>query len=941
MSTTKEARPRVHAAGAHGWRGSLLALIGTLAVTAQMASGPRLEFSGSAGTSGVAVVCDVTNGWLLTYSSPDLAGLGGGEWRMEQAGEASRAQFLPVATGDEPQRFFGALFVPLEQAGTLVPELVVVPPSTGPLPIQGHSKAWTVQVRSPLMAGLGASKVTGLLCAQVTTNLEGGLRLSLAGQAQPELVAGTGTLTLNGTLTSHASGTGAVLVEVLGRPEVSTKVTLSTHQPLWAYFSSKSQQLWVRSHFSEEQDVVLYAEVDTTRNRLFNQAGAYLVPRTNGFAIAQLLKSGVSVLSGSDTTPPIGTQECGLLSGNHGYIAYLLGGADPARASVGSVWGNPNGDRFVVASVGTNGAVLAPVPMMDGVNWHCGSINSTTTLTAIGGETTEQLAFTSATGTQLWPVVKDVGIGLAADGVELPPDSGVFCTNVTVRMAWDLVDPSTVDFGRAPLDLTAGEKWAHFEHRWEYSDFGNVTIHQTNTVVRPMRLIRLGGIQCTALYRYSPQLDRWLYVPGTIPYLGSDLSDGVPFNAVPANLNVRGNLYVDGNNAADLGEPPARVIEMLRDASGHTAVAYTFGYLPVADAAPARRLERCGTFIRFNADSLKGYPSLVEGPIGLVSGTNFVASCFTQVYDPHLGCGSATSVAWRKIGEQYRIEADFHNATGLVSVRVPMYLEGLPYQVAEQGAGGPREREGTVGPEGIELVDVNGKESFVLNVGCASVPHVGDLIAAAAAWTNGPLVAYAGDSIAEGHDGYHSVQHEGPAGDERCDIARRVFWASTNVVTGTNYGHGSQTFDAILRDDVADALSTHPKYLLVHCGVNDIANGRTWPAVLADLETLRTTCVASNAILILDDILPWNAGNDEQAATVREWNFQMSVWASTSGVHRIASHDWMGAYRASTGQMDNLRPEIAAGGVHMNAAGYALWADVILRALVEIESPSR
>lgn len=73
-----------------------------------------------------------------------------------------------------------------------------------------------------------------------------------------------------------------------------------------------------------------------------------------------------------------------------------------------------------------------------------------------------------------------------------------------------------------------------------------------------------------------------------------------------------------------------------------------------------------------------------------------------------------------------------------------------------------------------------------------------------------------------------------------------------------------------------NGLAMAPSWVVVHCGINDIETPGTWTNYY--FNQILALCRATNAIMIVDEVLPHN-GN----AGVALWNAQLANWVSTNG----------------------------------------------------------
>lgn len=220
----------------------------------------------------------------------------------------------------------------------------------------------------------------------------------------------------------------------------------------------------------------------------------------------------------------------------------------------------------------------------------------------------------------------------------------------------------------------------------------------------------------------------------------------------------------------------------------------------------------------------------------------------------------------------------------------------------------------------------------------------GELTNDVQSWTNGPFVAFVGDSITAGYPWYRPASDGGPSGDTNANLSAQLLVLSGGLVQSTNFGVQGKRWVPSgsfgLAYNVTNAAKTRPKFIFARCGVNDLIAGNAWSDVLAQMNLVRSICVASNALLVIQDILPKTSGDDAFALSIRSWNSNFTAWASTSGVRRITDHDSFAENRASTGYSDDLSASVDYDGLHLRTNAYAFWAAAVLRNLVEWSSAS-
>jgi len=215
-----------------------------------------------------------------------------------------------------------------------------------------------------------------------------------------------------------------------------------------------------------------------------------------------------------------------------------------------------------------------------------------------------------------------------------------------------------------------------------------------------------------------------------------------------------------------------------------------------------------------------------------------------------------------------------------------------------------------------------------------------------------PYLAVTGDSIPEGHNvaavpaqncgGLHIAGLTGAVVTIPWPVPNAEIMAQLKAIIGNgtvlkyqNLALGSQTFAWVASTGIVQCIAVKPKAIIIHCGINDVATAREWAAVEADLDTIAAAVAAASPVptLFIDEILPWNAGSDAQAATIRTWNGNLATWCAANGATLILCHNEMGLIRAATGELDNIIADYNYDNVHLSASGVAKLASVWKRYL--------
>ena len=150
-------------------------------------------------------------------------------------------------------------------------------------------------------------------------------------------------------------------------------------------------------------------------------------------------------------------------------------------------------------------------------------------------------------------------------------------------------------------------------------------------------------------------------------------------------------------------------------------------------------------------------------------------------------------------------------------------------------------------------------------------------------------------------------------------ITEGWMWQSTQPGPRVlNHGVGWDVSEGLLAREGQYAGIT-PARVLIMIGTNDLSYGRTpdqvVPFVREVVEGLQGR--ASDAEIVLQSVLPREA---DKRAAVDSLNANYAALARDLGV------DWLDLVPAFSAPDGSLRPDLTDDGLHLNRAGYALWA---------------
>jgi hypothetical protein len=151
---------------------------------------------------------------------------------------------------------------------------------------------------------------------------------------------------------------------------------------------------------------------------------------------------------------------------------------------------------------------------------------------------------------------------------------------------------------------------------------------------------------------------------------------------------------------------------------------------------------------------------------------------------------------------------------------------------------------------------------------------------------------------------YQSFYNTGPAGTLAHQIpeALRTLIGSSLLEYQNHAGAGT-TYAWTLATGIVSAIAAQPSAILI---------------------------LVTTPQLLIAEILPWTAGTDDQAATLRTWNTNLAAWCAANSATLIPCHDAMAKTRVSTGHLDDLATAYDDDGVHLTQAGVDAYAAIAL-----------
>lgn len=195
-----------------------------------------------------------------------------------------------------------------------------------------------------------------------------------------------------------------------------------------------------------------------------------------------------------------------------------------------------------------------------------------------------------------------------------------------------------------------------------------------------------------------------------------------------------------------------------------------------------------------------------------------------------------------------------------------------------------------------------------------------------------PFLAVIGDSIQAGHHEtfYRPFLDNGISGDPTGQPVHHIR-SSFSELTYQNFSKGGQTW-AFAVSNIAAVNAVKSRAVIFEFGANDVATGRTWVQVEADMNSCKAGLTNGQKIFVCE-ITPENIFTDAQAILAQTWNTNYAAWCAANGATLVPCHDAMAQTRSSTGGLDDLKTAYNFDGAHFKVSGISAYAECIIDVL--------
>lgn len=229
--------------------------------------------------------------------------------------------------------------------------------------------------------------------------------------------------------------------------------------------------------------------------------------------------------------------------------------------------------------------------------------------------------------------------------------------------------------------------------------------------------------------------------------------------------------------------------------------------------------------------------------------------------------------------------------------------------------------------------------AVLLTCSC-SLAGTNELYADALSWTGPKYLGYAGDSLSGG------------LGIGIFVLGNSISNASAGKLTVGNHSAGGSRWTNMVSQARA-ALTNNPRWLVIHCGINDgnqcLATLEQvypcyWPTIVSNLDYISTLCIASNAGILLSEILPYYTNYQAFSYPgILLLNAACANWCVTNpystNTKMLIHHDAFAITNPVSGNLDWLNSDYHSSpsdGLHLNQAGYNFWGPLIVSNLASL-----
>lgn len=489
----------------------------------------------------------------------------------------------------------------------------------------------------------------------------------------------------------------------------------------------KKTEVYIRSYFSPEQDVVIKVDVNPVeRNGRVNFIAAGLIDKRAPMT-EQACRNIQPIHQCADDAAP--------WNFNGTYIGANHGCSDALELSIrqhgltsadsGAEWHDSSGKKFfLIKIIDPDKIWILSENTGKGDIWQFNTGFSGDELKNADGRT---LKISSQARAQIIPACRTLQQSCLVDGEKpLPDDEPIVCNFLDIIDDYDIIAPDSllekirknrgknVLFNTQELDSVITNYI-----RYRFQPRGACTIRHQAKLNREIRIGYAGFIQTARLTKGGYETQEY-HIPKTVPfeYQGGKY-DFAGFQDYSQSLKHA--LIIDRNAKflADPNDPPDRWIQFLGNGNKRE-VGYVVGYsLLEGITRPQERVKNIST-TGFLYTSSKTYPYAIDRAMGetIPAGTEFSCLAYRQYFSPSDLSSKASSSYLHQQGEAYLLYLHYHQPVAEDIIKLPGYLNKKKITVVEKTAAVKLLSKPEVTPEGIRISSEKPRGYIVLKIKC-------------------------------------------------------------------------------------------------------------------------------------------------------------------------------------------------------------------------------
>ena len=452
--------------------------------------------------------------------------------------------------------------------------------------------------------------------------------------------------------------------------------------------------VYMRSHFSEKEDLVVKMGFGTNKQVNFN--GALLINASAPMDAKSLKAGKIIAASGDDSTPwNINGTYIGANHGNSAGFEILSEGHGRTAEDLGSEWADAKGNKFyLIKIISSDRLMFLGSNKPSGNIWRFGTRHEGNSFTSASRNAT--VNFTERKMKQVVPACRIKKQEYLVDGkTPLQEGEPVTCKWLDIVEEYDIINTGSL---LADVIANPGQERNFIADHLDGVISNNITyrflpnganvIYYRAKALQEFRMGYMGFIQANKLYKGKYETYEY-YIPKTVPFI----KDGIDydfcgiqdFSSRPPSPLVFSDKSKNINDPANL---PDRFIHFLGIKEGDKTVrevGFAMGYSLIHGmTVPSVRTGNVKSAITLYTSS-KSFPVAVDSKMGTVipKDTDFYCVAYRHYFNPRLA-GNATSLYWQKQEDDTVVYLDYHKSVDKDTVKLPGELTVKKLEVVEK-----------------------------------------------------------------------------------------------------------------------------------------------------------------------------------------------------------------------------------------------------------------